>query len=237
MKFKNNLIFIFLISIFYSDFSNAQTYELGFYAGKSNFIGDVGGINLKNVIGLTPVVKDYVFGLSAKWNRSPRHSYRFTYISGDLGDNDLHSKDPRRQERGYNFNINFSEISLGMEFTFLDFNLHERGVKFTPFIYGGLTYSVFDKLSLTNSLITQISGNTESFGIPFGIGLKYRIFDQIIISAELGARYMFTDNIDGSFSNDENISSFGNVNNNDWYLLSLINLSYTFGKKPCYCNY
>ena len=107
MNFKNNLIFIFLISIFYSDFCNAQSYELGFYAGKSNFIGDVGGINLKNVIGLTPVVKDYVFGLSAKWNRSPRHSYRFTYISGDLGDNDLHSKDPRRQERGYNFNINF----------------------------------------------------------------------------------------------------------------------------------
>ena len=30
---------------------------------------------------------------------------------------------------------------------------------------------------------------------------------------------------------------FGNINNNDWYVFSLINLSYTFGRKPCYCNY
>ena len=48
---------------------------------------------------------------------------------------------------------------------------------------------------------------------------------------------MLTDNIDGSFSNDENMSNFGNINNNDWYMLSLVNISYTFGRKPCYCNY
>ena len=48
---------------------------------------------------------------------------------------------------------------------------------------------------------------------------------------------MFTDNIDGSLSNTENYTNFGNINNNDWYVFSLINLSYTFGRKPCYCNY
>ena len=29
--------------------------------------------------------------------------------------------------------------------------------------------------------------------------------------------------------------SFGNINNNDWYMFSGITLTYTFGTNPCYC--
>ena len=64
-----------------------------------------------------------------------------------------------------------------------------------------------------------------------------RVLEQLILSAEIGSRYVFSDNIDGSLSNTENYTNFGNINNRDWYVFSLINLSYTFGRKPCYCNY
>tara|TARA_B100000780_G_scaffold184908_1_gene129825 strand:- start:56 stop:745 length:690 start_codon:yes stop_codon:yes gene_type:complete len=227
------LIIIFFFTI---QFSYCQIYEVGISAGRSNFIGDIGETQFINI--LTPKIQeDYVYGLNFKWNRSPRHSYRFSYIFGELAANDLASKDPRRVERRYKFITPITELSLGMEFTFFDFNLHEAGIKYTPYIFTGIVYTKFNKLGLQNDIISKVGGRTNSFGIPFVLGFKYRILEQIIISAEVGSRFMFTDNIDGSVSEDENYTNFGNINNNDWYVFSLINLSYTFGRKPCYCNY
>jgi hypothetical protein len=135
------------------------------------------------------------------------------------------------------FESNLFEISGGMEFTFLDFNLHEPGLKYTPYIFTGLVYAKFDKLAYQNNNILKLGGKSSSYGIPFVLGFKYKVLEQVIISAEVGSRYMFTDNIDGSLSNEDNYTNFGNINNKDWYMFSLINLSYTFGRKPCYCNY
>jgi hypothetical protein len=62
--------------------------------------------------------------------------------------------------------------------------------------------------------------------------------NQIVIAVELGARYTFSDEIDGSKpdSEENQIARFGNFNNNDWYMFSGFNLTYTFGRQPCYCN-
>ena len=69
------------------------------------------------------------------------------------------------------------------------------------------------------------------------IGAKYRVENSFILSFEIGARYKFTDKIDGNILNSEEISyNFGNINNNDWYMFTGINITYTFGRKPCYCN-
>ena len=227
------LIIILLLTV---QFSLAQIYEVGLFLGKSNFIGDVGETTFINPI-YNEVSDDWIKGVSLKWNRSPRHSYRISVTSGKLAANDLVSKDPRRVERRYKFITPITELSLGMEFTFFDFNLHEAGIKYTPYIFTGIVYTKFNKLGLQNDIISKVGGRTNSFGIPFVLGFKYRILEQIIISAEVGSRFMFTDNIDGSVSDDENYTNFGNINNNDWYVFSLINLSYTFGRKPCYCNY
>jgi hypothetical protein len=235
MIFKIKLKFIFIL-IICSQTSLSQIYEVGFFLGKSNFIGDVGNTTFINPI-YNDVNPDWVNGISFKWNRSPRHSYRFSYIYGNLGANDLKSKDPRRIERGYYFNTPLDEISLGMEFNFFDYNLHEPGIKFTPYIFMGLSYSKFDKMALQNSEIVKLGGKTKSYAIPFVLGVKYRVLQHVIISVEIGSRFLFTDNVDGSLLNTENYSNFGNIRNNDWYMFTLINLSYTFGRKPCYCNY
>ena len=69
------------------------------------------------------------------------------------------------------------------------------------------------------------------------VGVKSNITKHLILGAEIGARYTFTDNIDGSNPDNENLQTlkFGNINNNDWYLFSGFTLTYTFGEKPCYC--
>jgi hypothetical protein len=69
------------------------------------------------------------------------------------------------------------------------------------------------------------------------LGFKTTFTDKLILGVEVGARYTFSDGIDGSFPNNtENQSlQFGNINNNDWYVFSGITLTYTFGLNPCYC--
>ena len=219
------IILLFTIQLSYS-----QIYEVGIAMGGSNFIGDVGDTSF-----VAP--NEFINGIILKWNRSPRHSYRLSILSSKISADDSNSKDPRRIERDLLFENNLFEISSGMEFTFFDFNLHEAGIKYTPYLFTGLVYTKFDKLGYQNNAITNLGGKTNSLGIPFILGFKYRVFEQLILSAEIGSRFMFTDNIDGSLSNTENYTNFGNINNNDWYVFSLINLSYTFGRKPCYCNY
>lgn len=221
------LIIIFLFTI---QFSYSQIYEVGIAVGGSNFIGDVGNTSF-----IAP--NELLNGIILKWNRSPRHSYRLSILSSKISADDSNSKDPRRLERGLLFKNNLFEISSGMEFTFFDFNLHEAGLKYTPYIFTGILYTKFDKLGYQNNNISSLGGRTKSLGIPFILGFKYRVLEQLILSVEIGSRYVFSDNIDGSLSNTENYTNFGNINNRDWYVFSLINLSYTFGRKPCYCNY
>ena len=91
------------------------------------------------------ISNDWLNGISIKWNRSTRHSYRFTFISTDLAGNDFNSSDPRRIERGYDFRTPLKEFSLGMDFTMLDFDLHEPYNIFTPYISTGIIHSKFKK--------------------------------------------------------------------------------------------
>ena len=225
-----NKQYIVIIFVFFTQISVSQIYELGISYGKSNFIGDVGNTSFINP-------KDDIFGGVLKWNRSPRHAYRISFLRSKLSGFDIHSKDPRRIERGFSFETPINEFSIGMEFNFFDYDLHDYNILFTPYIFSGLMYTKFDEQILQNGNLTNTNSSKATFGIPMIIGLKHRFYDNIILSIEIGARYTFTDKIDGNNLNNENLSyNFGNINNNDWYMFSNFNITYTFGKKPCYCN-
>jgi outer membrane protein W len=209
---------------------NAQIHEIGVFLGGSNYIGDIGSTTY-----IAP--KEHAFGILYKWNKSPRHSYRFSYTQSKIVANDKESKEPSRKARGYSFENNIKEVSLGLEFNFFDFNLHDTKKKITPYVYSGLTYFFYDEFYLSNGNIISNNKNRNSFGIPMNIGVKSNINSHTILAFEIGARYTFTDNLDGS--NLENVNSinlkFGNINNNDWYVFSGLTLTYTFGNTPCYC--
>ena len=180
--------------------------------------------------------EDDTFGAIIKWNRSPRHSYRITYFRSSLSANDLESKDPRRIERGYNFESPINELSLGMEFNFLDFDLHDFDILFSPYIFSGISYLTFKEQLLLKG-ITNTGKNQSTFAIPMVVGLKHRFYDNLILSMEIGARYTFSDKIDGNIMISDDLNyNFGNINNKDWYMFSNFSLTYTFGRNPCYCN-
>lgn len=213
----------------------SQQVEVGAFAGGANFIGDVGRTNY--ILPNTPVG-----GVIAKWNRSARHALRLTLLYAEISADDTKSHDTRRQQRGYSFDNTIAEASLGIEFNFWDYDLTEALPQSTPYLYTGITYFRADHLWLKNgrggNLVNE--GTNWSFAIPMIMGYKEAVSENIITAFEIGARYTFTDNLDGSWPEEyldrrEPSAEFGNRNTNDWYVFTGLTLTFTFGRKPCYC--
>jgi len=211
--------------------SHSQIHEIGVFLGGSNYVGDVGPTTY-----IAP--NEPAFGLLYKWNKSPRHSWRFSYTQSKISSDDLDSNEPGRNLRGYHFENSIKEVSLGLEFNFFDFNLHTLENKITPYVASGINYLRRDELYIKDGETLE-NGGANSLAIPIILGVKASISRSLILGLEVGARYSFTDNLDGSNPKDESLKSlqFGNINNNDWYVFSGLTLTYTFGERPCYCAY
>lgn len=207
--------------------SRAQINELGIFAGGANYIGDVGPTTY-----VAP--DDLALGIIYKWNRSPRHSWRASFTYANISSNDADSDVSGRSERGYEFENTIKELSLGLEFNFFDFNLHEPDFKITPYVYGGVSYFWSDELYVTNGE-TRTDDSKGNLAIPMTVGIKTNIFENFVLGFEVGARYTFTDNLDGSNHPDYQSLAFGNLNSDDWYVFTGFTLTYTFGIQPCYC--
>jgi hypothetical protein len=223
-------ILVLLFCFVFHTISNAQINELGVFIGGSNYIGDVGKTNY-----VSP--KEIAIGVIYKWNKSPRHSYRFSYIQSTIIGNDTDSKVSGRNLRGYKFKNNIKEFSAGLEFNFFDFNLHEiLKRKITPYVFSGISYFAYDELFVVNGE-TNIDYTASTFAIPMIVGLKSKVLEHFVLGFEIGARYTFTDNLDGSFPKNDNLDTlkFGNINSKDWYVFTGFILTYTFTEKPCYC--
>ncbi|WP_396184007.1 DUF6089 family protein [Flavobacterium sp.] len=224
----NRLVFLlfFMVS---STVLKAQINEIGVFLGGSNYIGDVGPTNY-----IAP--NDMAIGFVYKWNRSTRHTYRFSYTYGQLSSNDADSDVPDRNLRGLSFENKVNEFSAGLEFNFFDFDLHKLSSEFTPYVYTGISYFSYKELFYFNNEVKE-DYSEGALAIPIVLGVKAKLNRRFIIGLEAGARYTFTDNLDGSNPKNENLNTlkFGNINSNDWYVFTGFTLTYTFGENPCFC--
>ncbi len=207
---------------------SAQTYEIGLFAGGANMIGDVGRTNF--ILPSGPA-----FGGLFKWNKSKRYAWRASVLYGTFTADDTKSSKSSRRQRQYVIDNSVLEFSAGLEFNFVEYNLHKLGPAFTPYLYTGLTYFRYDFNYFDALQVQDINQKEGSFAIPMTVGAKYRLNEFLILGAEIGARYTFTDNLDGSNPEGSNFESFrfGNILSDDWYVFSGITLTYTFGRKPC----
>lgn len=212
---------------------HSQTYEVGAFLGGANYIGDVGKTSY-----VAP--NSVAFGGVFKWNRSARHSFRGSIIIADISADDADSPEERRKQRGYSFQNNIIEVSAGLEFTFWEFNLHSGYPQTTPYLYTGLTYFGYDALYRSGSSLRKYD-KAGSVAIPMVLGVKTSLGTRFVLGFEVGARYTFTDSIDGSIPagdlSDEESLYFGNINSDDWYVFTGLTLTVTFGRRPCYCNF
>lgn len=215
--------------LFFGSLLQAQIHEAGVFLGGSNYIGDVGSTSYINPNKLA-------FGVLYRWNKSPRHSYRFSYTQAKLAANDAKSEEIGRKQRNLNFENSVKEVSLAIEFNFFDFNLHQLNPKITPYVATGLSYTMYNGMYLNLNNIVK-DQNRATLAVPIHLGIKTNIKKRFVLSLEVGARYTFSEDLDGSYSKNKNLQqfNFGKINNKDWYVFSGALLTYTFGENPCFC--
>jgi hypothetical protein len=209
--------------------ASAQINELGIFLGGSNYIGDVGPTNY-----IKP--NEFAFGALYKYNRSPRHSWRLSITRAKITSQDEKSDVPSRKFRGLDFENHVTEFTGGLEFNFFDFNLHNLEQSFTPYVFTGVSYFLYDDL-IYDGTDAKKAHSGSALAIPMVVGVKTNVLHHWVLGFEVGARYTFTDNIDGSYPDNERFADgrFGNLNSNDWYVFTGFTLTYTFTEKPCYC--
>ena len=151
--------FILLLVSFISFCGLAQTYEIGVSLGSTNFVGDVG-----NTTYIRPT--DVGFGVIAKWNRSKRHAFRFSALYLPISGDDSESDDVRKQQRNFEFENSVKEFSLGLEYTFWEWNLHSEDKQFAPYLYTGITAINYGALARTPDDEFLAFDDPWSFAIP-----------------------------------------------------------------------
>ena len=201
---------------------------IGVFGGTSQYLGDLNKTN--------PVYKaSPSYGFTIKANRGLRHtfSFRFSYntLRGNYGDfDDFIYPSNYIDTVKSSFDARVADFSVNAEFNFLPYETYNiRKRNFTPYIFAGLGTNYFT------------SGEENQFPliIPFGLGIKYNIFERFSIGMEWTAKKTFFDGMDGI----ENVSLSGNgsvIHNDDWYHHAVLFITYNpFRKKidcPAYGN-
>ena len=241
MNFFYKIIFFLIIA---SSNLNAQYHEIGAFLGGSNYIGDIGPTRY-----ISP--NNTAFGLLYKWNLTTRYSLRAGINLSKIKSSDYDTGDLNRFKRGYKFDNTINEGVLGIEFNFIDFNLHNGKPVYTPYTFFGLSYFRFNRIGFTPPIKSPINYRDtlndsqiyydSNMAIPIILGIKMNPNPLWVIGLEIGVRYTLTDQIDGSALTSqaqENApdKEFGNIGNNDWYVFTGLTISFTFGDLPCYCK-
>ncbi|WGH75069.1 DUF6089 family protein [Tenacibaculum tangerinum] len=206
----------------------SQTHEVGFFAGGSNYVGDIGSTN-------------YIYpnkiagGLVYKYNLNPRIALRGTYTFIPVSGNDKNADNPYRKNRPggqFSFSNTIHEFAAGVEFNFFHYNINDYTSTFTPYIlaeFAAFNYRSPEPSASSNNILLK---STFSYTLPVGVGIKGRLADNFAIAFETGVRFTLVDDID--FTTDKIDSLNFGGNGNDWYVFTGISLVYTFGRPPCF---
>ncbi len=217
------LLFACATSISYS-----QIHEVGFFAGGTNYIGDIGSTNYINP-------NQFGAGLIYKYNLNPRIALRGTLLSLPIQGDDANSGNDYRENRNpapISFSNTVYEIAVGAEINFFDYDISEHDSSFTPYILVQVAAINYKTVTAFNSNNDAIYDNKASYSIPLGIGVKGRLSDHMAYAIESGIRLSFSDDLDYTTPDIDslNIGGYGN----DHYLFTGVSLVYTFGRPACY---
>ncbi|MXV51418.1 hypothetical protein GS399_10590 [Pedobacter sp. HMF7647] len=183
-------------------FSRAQTWELGAFAGSSGYIGDLNQLKLFKFT-------DLGYGGLVKRNFDGYWSLKLNIYHGEIRGEDAKSDNEQERNRNLNFYSPVTEGSLQVEFNFFNYMTTEFNSKrFSPFLFVGFGGVLFDPRAEYNGIKYMLHdygtegqdlNNTYrqyTYSIPYGAGVKYNFSGNWSLIGELGYRTTGTDFLD-----------------------------------------
>ena len=185
--------------------SKGQTLELGVQAGGAGYLGDLNQDKPLRISGISA-------GGYVKLNFDPYWGLGVNYNFGKIKADDLQSANEDFRNRGLNFNTALHEVSLQLDFNFLEYFTGGGPKGFTPYIYAGVgsvffspraSYPVQPDLDDRDYKLRfyQTEGQAGpyknyAFTIPYGAGIKLRVKENLGIFSQIGYRTAYTDYLD-----------------------------------------
>ncbi|MFO8236318.1 MAG: DUF6089 family protein [Bacteroidales bacterium] len=209
---KSFLLSSFLLLLSLSLFSQ-EGVSLGAVGGTAHYIGDYNKTN--------PFYSPSLgYGLVMKTDFSKRYSVKIMAarqsLSGDMTDFDdfNYPATPDNIITKKSFYTSFWDISASVEFNFLPYDVFNiRKENFSPFVFLGVGTDYFLTEEKINFPLT----------IPFGLGIKYNIFERFSIGFEWNVRKIFFDSMDGVNTIEGHESE---LHNDDWYHMPFLFITY-----------
>ncbi|RZL19072.1 MAG: hypothetical protein EOO89_04430 [Pedobacter sp.] len=197
MFIRRSSILFLLIPLFFT--AGAQQWEVGLNAGGAGYMGD---LNLNNPLKISGINA----GISVKRNIDSYFGIIFQYEHGRIKGNDASSGNAQFRDRNLSFKTSLNELSLGLEFNFLEYMSGVGRRRFSPYLFAGGGILFFQPTADYNGDTYDLSsfrteGQTEpykriSITIPYGFGIRYNLNENFNLFSRIGYRTAFTDYID-----------------------------------------
>lgn len=220
-------IIVFFLSII-ANLALGQRHELGVFLGGSNAISDVGRTDYINPL---PKKVDGSFKMPATFsliyrrNLNPQQSLRFGLTYASFIDSDFLAVERYRRYRGVNYTNNLLEFSTLFEYNFFPINTEQRTAQ-SPYIFAGVAAFIHPKPKYEiyyqdyadpnkvgyEAVVKPNNGTQLSMSIPFGVGYKVKFDWNWVLSAEVGFRPTFVDNLDMAWVDESDVKIFKQEN-------------------------
>jgi len=217
---KKNILL--LVSILWGVvvFSQSRT-ELGLLLGTSYYQGDINSSKLF-------YAPSPAFGLLVKYNFSDHLTSTLKSSYGKLKGDDADFSDVENQQRGASFSTPYFDISMILEFNFFPYNssgyIEKNKKRFSPFMFAGVGINY-----LFNS-----GGFENPVTIPFGLGIKYNIFERLTVGIEWSYSKTFDDQVDGVLNVQDEVNT-PIIHNDDWYSFCGVFVTYKIFRDKIDC--
>ena len=199
-----------LLILIFATGAHAQL-ELGLLVGGANYTGDLSNNSSSLYWGETHLAG----GLFGRYNISPLLTVRGAFMYGAVSGTDANSDAIALQQRNLSFRSDLFEFSVTGEVNLPGFDPYNFSQPVSPYLFVGVggvhmnPTAEYDgeRIPLQplgtegqgqsiNSQPIQPKYNQLQFIVPFGLGIKVAVAENINVGLEVGARYLASDYLD-----------------------------------------
>jgi len=194
-----------LIGIGLSTFSFGQDLSIGFFGGKSSYLGEM------QYEYFNRDESKLALGGSITANFSDHFGLKAEYIHSTISGNDANLVEPELKARNLHFETSLQEISLIMEITLAKFGKNQNKPLARTYLFGGVGGLLFNPRANYNGELVDLrplategqlldpkigTYSNTTLVYPFGIGFQIHFTQRLSIGTELKLRYNKTDYLD-----------------------------------------